>query len=102
LLPLFEGNHYPDFQRRTIWIEAMLRNLQKAYVPFSSLEKTRIFCGRSGNVERKIIKMGKGNKEKQFSSVAQSCPTICDPMICSMPGLPVHHQLLESTKTHVH
>ena len=38
----------------------------------------------------------------QFSSVAQSCPTLCDPMKCSMPGLPVHHQHLESTQTHVH
>ena len=37
----------------------------------------------------------------QFSSVAQSCPTLCDPMNRSMPGLPVHHQLLESTQTHV-
>ena len=31
-------------------------------------------------------------KSCQFSSVAQSCPTLCDPMNCSMPGLPVHHQ----------
>ena len=38
----------------------------------------------------------------QFSSVAQSCPTLCDPMNCSMPGLPVRHQLPESTQTHVH
>ena len=38
----------------------------------------------------------------QFSSVAQSCPTLCDPMNLSMPGLPVHHQLLEFTQTHVH
>ena len=38
----------------------------------------------------------------QFSSVAQSCPTLCDPMNRSTPGLPVHHQLLESTETHVH
>ena len=38
----------------------------------------------------------------QFSSVAQSCPTLCDPMDCSMPGLPVHHQLPEPTQTHVH
>ena len=38
----------------------------------------------------------------QFSSVAQSCPTLCDPMNRSMPGLPVHHQPLESTQTHVH
>ena len=38
----------------------------------------------------------------QFSSVAQSCPTLCDPMNGSTPGLPVHHQLLEPTQTHVH
>ena len=38
----------------------------------------------------------------QFSSVAQSCPTLCDPMNRSTPGLPVHHQLLEFTQTHVH
>ena len=37
-----------------------------------------------------------------FSSVAQSCPTLCDPMNCIMPGLPVHHQLLEFTQSHVH
>ena len=38
----------------------------------------------------------------QFSSVAQSCSTLCDPMNGSMPGLPVHHQLPEFTQTHVH
>ena len=38
----------------------------------------------------------------QFSSVAQSCLTLCDPMNHSRPGLPVHHQLLEFTQTHVH
>ena len=38
----------------------------------------------------------------QFSSVAQSCPTLCDPMNRSMPGLPVHHQLPEFTQIHVH
>ena len=38
----------------------------------------------------------------QFSSVAQSCPTLCDPMNRSTPGLPVHHQLLEFTQAHVH
>ena len=40
--------------------------------------------------------------EVQFSSVAQSCPTLCDPMDCSTPGFPVHHQLLEFTHAHVH
>ena len=38
----------------------------------------------------------------QFSSAAQSCPTLCDPMNLSTPGLPVHHQLPEFTQTHVH
>ena len=38
----------------------------------------------------------------QFSSVAQLCPTLCNPMNCRMPGLPVHHQLPEFTETHVH
>ena len=38
----------------------------------------------------------------QFSSVAQSCPTLCDPMDCSTPGLPVQHQLSKFTQTHVH
>ena len=38
----------------------------------------------------------------QFSSVAQSCPTLCDPMNCSTPGLPVHHQLPGFIQTHVH
>ena len=38
----------------------------------------------------------------QFSSVTHSCPTLCNPMNCSTPGLPVHHQLLEFTHTQVH
>ena len=38
----------------------------------------------------------------QFSSVAQSCPTLCDPMNCSTPGLPVHHKLPGFTQTHVY
>ena len=55
------------------------------------------------------LKNGKGkrmgkqqNGSVQFSSVAQSCPTLCDPMNRSTPGLPVHHQLPEFTQTHVH
>ena len=47
--------------------------------------------------------LGKSRRNKiQFSSVAQSCPILCDPMNRSMPGLPVHHQLPEFTQTHVH
>ena len=38
----------------------------------------------------------------QFSSIAQLCPTLCNPMDCSTPGLPVHHQLPELAQTHLH
>ena len=38
----------------------------------------------------------------QFSSVTQSCPTLCNSVVCSMPDFPVHHQLLELAQTHVH
>ena len=38
----------------------------------------------------------------QFSSVTQSCPTLCNPRDCSTPGFPVYHQFLELTQTHVH
>ena len=41
-------------------------------------------------------------QSQSVSTVAQSCPTLCDPMNCSTPGLPVHHQLPEFTQTHVH
>ena len=43
-----------------------------------------------------------GFQFSQFSLVTQSCLTLCDPMDCSMPGLPVYHQLPEFTQTHVH
>ena len=43
-----------------------------------------------------------GSTSVHFSSVAQSCPTLCDPMNRSTPDLPVHHQLPEFTQTHVH
>ena len=42
------------------------------------------------------------NISVQYSSVSQSCPTLCNPMNHSTPGLPIHHQLLESPQTHVH
>ena len=48
---------------------------------------------------------GRGNEDNgsvQFSSVAQSCLTLCDPMNPSTPGLPVHHHLPEFTQTHIH
>ena len=49
-------------------------------------------------VERGMLK----SPTVAISSVTQSCPTLCNPMNCRTPGLPVHHQLLEFTQTHVH
>ena len=52
--------------------------------------------------ERNINNLRYAIRSDQFRSVAQSCPTLCDPMNCSTPGLPVPHQLPEFTQTHVH
>ena len=47
-------------------------------------------------------KQGRLLERVQFSSVAQSCPALCNPMNCSTPGFPVYHQLLELAQTHIH
>ena len=57
------------------------------------IDKFRLKLKIVGKITRSFI---------QFSSAAWSCPTLCDPMNHSTPGLPVHHQLLEFTQTHVH
>ena len=49
-----------------------------------------------------LFKWVSSSHSVQFSSLSQSCPTLCDPMNCSIPGLPVHHQLTEFTQTHIH
>ena len=57
------------------------------------LKITQLINGKNGTPS---------TSHSQFSSVTQLCPTLCDSMNRSMPGLPVHHQLPESTQTHVH
>ena len=64
-------------------------------------EMARVNIDILGISELEWTGMGEFNSV-QFSSVAQSCPTLSDPMNRSMPGLPVHHQLLEFTQIHVH
>ena len=56
----------------------------------------------SHEIKRCLLLGRKVMTKPQFSSVAQSCPILCNPMNCSMPGLPVHHQLPAFTQTHVH
>ena len=92
------------FQCQTIWpgessslCRAQICLLQLVSVhPSSILQLQRLsqrLCHGTACKHLKII---------QFSSVAQSCPTLCDPMNRSTPGLPVHHQLPEFTQTHIH
>ena len=57
-----------------------------------ALEEDALTSEPPGKPRRKLV---------QFRSVAQSCPTLCDPMNRSTPGLPVHYQLLEFTQTHI-
>ena len=59
-------------------------------------------AGLKLNIKKTKIMASSPISSVQFSSVAQSCPTLCDPMNHSTPGLPVHHQLPESTQTRVH
>ena len=67
----------------------------------NDIESTRIF--RNSIIFMTNAQILKINKiVPQFSSVAQLCPTLCDPMNRSTPGLPVHHQLPEFTQTHVY
>ena len=69
-------------------------------VKMAIIKKSTNNKGWRGYGEKGILLQVSGNV--QFCSVAQSCPTLCDLMNRSTPGLPVHHQLPESTQTHVH
>ena len=71
---------------------------QYSLVISSRLEHGNYFLNWPAKLENKI----RIKNKYQFSSVTQSCPTLCDPMDCSTPGLSVHHQHPESTQTHVH
>ena len=80
---------------RTIWHASSLTKTENRTSMRSSNSPSSYFLEENKNTLLKIY---------QFSSVqfTQSCPTLCDPMNRSMPGLPVHHHLPEFTQTHVH
>ena len=92
------------------WLYSLQSKLKKLF-PVSSQQKQDLeltvaqiissLLQNSGLNQRKVEKTTRPFRY-QFSSVIQSCPTLCDPMDCSTPGFPVHHQLLELTQTHVH
>ena len=82
-------------------------NIQKTKIMASGLITSWQIDGKTMETVADFIFLGSkitadGDYSDQFSSVAQPCPTLCDSMNRSTPGLPVHHQLLEFTQTHVH
>ena len=73
-----------------------------------TLRITIFYCGHVSDIQVSqhwclvVILASQVVKTLQSSSVTQSCPTLCDPMDCSTPAFPDHHQLLELVQTHVH
>ena len=90
------GGHGNPFQYSYLENPHRQRNLM-GYGPFCSKE-----LDITDQLSTHNIYICIQNISVQFSSVAQSCPTLCDPMNHSTSGLPVHHQLLEFTQTHIH
>ena len=77
--------------------------LKRVYRPFLLPVWFTVYVSDSCTGLTREFGKGQFNDLKNgFSSVVQSCPTLCDPMNCSSPGLPVHHQLQEFTQTHFH
>ena len=86
----FLNNHFQKDNLVHILLTLQISSIQSKKIKFQSRSKdTKVFINKLGI-------------DYQLSSVAQSCPTLCDPMNHSMTGLPVHHQYLEFTQTLVH
>ena len=76
--------------------------LSLSRIQWNILFQNRIYFPIRWKISPKSHMNYKGSPCIKFSSVTQSCPTLCDPMSFSMPGLPVHHQLPEFTQAHVY
>ena len=96
-------------ERNSIYILHLNRTYKARW--FKKKTHTQIHCGQVIYIllscsfrlkEKKVGKTTRTFSSIQFCSVPQLCPTLCDPMNSSMPGLPVYHQLPEFTQTHVH
>ena len=93
---------------RVIHIYTMYRVILALNISYTHvfLQVELVWCFPDGMLcalrESDMVKHVGSTSSVQFSSVAQSCSTLCDPMNHSTPGLPVHHQLPEFTQTHVH
>ena len=86
-------------------IFVLLFRVSLIFLMKSSIYFVKVAIGRKETLYCKCwmnSDLASNGRSVQFSSVTQSCPTLCDPVNHSTPGLPVHHQLPESTQTHVH
>ena len=101
---IFKGLDLVDRVPEELWTEVC--NIVQEAVIETIPKKKKCKEAKCLSEETLQIAEEKGNRKQerkvQFSSVARSCPTLCDPMNCSTPGLPVHHQLPESTQAYVH
>jgi len=104
------GKHMEIYSEWSQWLASKSKNrlhlrvnIFKSHVEIFNTHKGKFSNNVNHlNIEASFLRRLWTYLSVQFSSVARSCPTLCDPMNRSMPGLPVHHQLPEFTQTHVH
>jgi len=89
----FSRNRATFIVNKRVWNTVLGCNIRKK----KKIDRMISVCFQGKPFNITVIKVS-----VQFRSVAQSCLTLCDPMNCSMPSLPIHHQLLEFTQTHIH
>ena len=88
-----------DLELDKPWFESWIQWAVRTWISYLTFLSARYLVIP---VTGKACSINRCPTQDQFSSVAQSCLTLCDPMDCSTPGFPVHHQLPELTQTHVH
>ena len=100
-LPYSTNSYIDIYDSVTRWVPVfVVDEVTRSWLDISDFVCRNLQRWRRWTSTRKTISQVTINY--QFSSVTQSCPTLCDPLDCSTSGLPVHHQLPEFTQTHVH